>query len=83
MENIDRSRLLRHMFKEGLVRHRLELAIERYAEGDLTVCEAGNLAGVAVGRFMDTLVERGGQADFTAGELADSLDHARNELSNR
>lgn len=83
MENIDRSQLLRHVFKEGLAQHRHDLAIERYAEGELTVSEAANLAGVAVGRFMDTVVERGVRADFTAGELTDSLDHARNELSNR
>lgn len=54
MENIDRSQLLRDVFVEGLAKYRLDLAIERYAVGEQTVGEAATLAGVAVGRFMDT-----------------------------
>lgn len=82
MENIDRSQLLRYVFKEGLEQHRLELAVKRYAEGELTVSEAASLAGVAVGEFMDTLVERGVQADLSVEELEDSLEHARTHLTN-
>lgn len=80
MENLDRSQLLRHLFKEGLEQHRLELAITRYAEGELTVSEAASLAGIAVGEFMDKLVERGINPDLSLDELEDSLEHARTEL---
>lgn len=81
MENIDRSQLLRYVFKQGLEQHRLELAITRYAEGELSVSEAADLAGVAVGEFMDKLVERGIQADLSITELEDSLENARTELT--
>lgn len=81
MENIDRSQLLRYVFKQGLEQHRLELAITRYAQGELSVSEAADLAGVAVGEFMDKLVERGIQADLSITELEDSLENARTELT--
>lgn len=81
MENIDRSQLLRYVFKEGLQQHRLELAVNRYAESELTVSEAAALAEVAVGEFMDTLVERGIQANLSPDELEDSLEHARTHLT--
>lgn len=81
MEKIDRSQLLRHLFKEGLERHRLELAVKRYAEGEVTVSEGAALAGVAVGEFMDALVERGLQAELSPQDLEESLEHARTGLT--
>lgn len=80
LENIDRSQLLRHVLKEGLERYRLELAVERYAERELTVSEAASLAGVGVGAFMDTLVQRGVRPGLSADDLDESLDHAREQL---
>jgi len=81
MENLDRSQLLRHVFKEGLEQYRVELAVTQYAEDELTVSEAAALAGVPVGEFMDTLVERGIQADLSVTELEDSLEHARQHIT--
>lgn len=81
MENLDRSQLLRHVLQEGLEQYRLELAVKQYAENERTVSEAAVLAGVPVGEFMDKLVERGIQADLSVTDLEDSLEHARQHIT--
>jgi len=80
-ENLDRSQLLRHVFKEGLEQYRLELAVKHYTEDEITVSEAAALAGIPVGEFMDKLVKRGIQNDLSIEDLEDSLEHARTHIS--
>ena len=80
MENLDRSQLLRHIFKEGIEQYRLELAVKQHAEDELTVSEAAALAEIPVGELMDKLVERGIQNDLSIEDLEDSLEHARTHI---
>jgi len=64
--------------RDLLARGRVMLAVERYAEGAVSLGRAAELAGLAISRFMDVLARHGVPANLEEDDYFDSLEIVRN-----
>ena len=72
-ERLDKSTAVRKLLSEGLQSWRRERALERFADGELSLSRAAKLAEVSVWEFAD-LVEDADDAWVSADHLDDDLD---------
>ncbi|OYR41955.1 UPF0175 family protein [Halorubrum sp. Eb13] len=72
-ERLDRSTAVRKLLSEGLDEWRTERALERFANGEVSLAKAADLAGVSVWEFAD-LVEGADDAWVSADHLEADLD---------
>jgi predicted HTH domain antitoxin len=63
--------------RDLLTRGRVMLAIERYAEGSVSLGRAAELAGLAISRFMDVLAQHGVPANLDEDDYLESLSLVR------
>ncbi|MYL66191.1 UPF0175 family protein [Halorubrum distributum] len=72
-ERINRSTAVRKLLAEGLNEWRRERAIDRFADGEVSLAKAAELAGVSVWEFAD-LVKEVDDAWVSADHLEADLD---------
>ena len=72
-ERLDRSTAVRKLLSEGLEEWRMERALERFADGDVSLTRAAELAGLSVWEFAD-LVADADDAWVSADHLEADLD---------
>lgn len=72
-ERLDRSTAVRKLLSEGLNEWRRERALDRFADGDVSLIKAAELAGLSVWEFAD-LVEESDDAWISADHLEADLD---------
>jgi len=72
-ERLDRSTAVRKLLSEGLDEWRTERALERFADGEVSLAKAADLAGVSVWEFAD-LVEDANDAWVSADHLEADID---------
>ena len=53
-----KSEILRQVLEEGVKNKKLEIALEKYGNEEVTVSKAAKIADVPLTRFLDILVER-------------------------
>ena len=63
--------------RDLLTRGRVMLAIERHAEGSVSLGRAAELAGLAISRFMDVLAQHGVPANLDEDDYRESLSFVR------
>lgn len=72
-ERLDRSTAVRKLLSEGLEAWRRERALERFADGELSLSKAAKLADYSVWEFA-RLVEESDAAWVSGDHLEDDLD---------
>ena len=72
-ERLDRSTAVRKLLAEGLEEWRTERALERFADGEVSLTRAADLAGLSVWEFAD-LVEDTDDAWVSGDHLEADLD---------
>jgi len=72
-ERLDRSTAVRKLLSEGLEAWWRERALERFADGELSLTTAADLAGVSVWEFAD-LVADADDAWVSSGHLEEDID---------
>jgi predicted HTH domain antitoxin len=72
-ERLDRSTAVRKLLSEGLEAWRTERALERFADGDVSLIKAAELAGLSVWEFAD-LVKDADDAWASSDHLEADLD---------
>lgn len=71
---LDRPSLIKNILISGLKQYRLELAIKRYLEGEISTWKAAEMAGVSL-RIMDrTLQEKGIEMHYSEKSLKEDLE---------
>jgi len=71
-ERLDRSTAVRKLLSEGLEAWRTERALERFADGEVSLTKAADLAGVSVWEFADLVAD--------ADDVWVSTDHLEADL---
>ena len=72
-ERLDRSTAVRKLLSEGLEAWRTERALERFADGDLSLTAAADLAELSIWEFVD-LVENSDAPWVSSDHLEADLD---------
>jgi predicted HTH domain antitoxin len=72
-ERLDRSTAVRKLLSEGLEAWRTERALERFADDEMSLTKAADIAGVSVWEFAD-LVKDAGDAWVSSDHLEADLD---------
>jgi predicted HTH domain antitoxin len=72
-ERLDRSTAVRKLLSEGLEAWRTDRALERFADGELSLTAAADLAGISVWEFA-ALIEDADDAWVSADHLEADLD---------
>ncbi|QZY00483.1 UPF0175 family protein [Halobaculum rubrum] len=67
--SLDRSTTIRKALREGLRELRIEVAVERYQSGEMSVNEAARVAGVSLGEWLEIAHERNLTTQLTPEEL--------------
>jgi predicted HTH domain antitoxin len=78
-EQVDRSTAVKRLLERGIDDWRVETAVRRYHEGEVSVGRAAELAGLSPWRFQDILAERDVEANYTEADLAIDIAAARDE----
>lgn len=72
-EQTDRSTAVKRLLQRGIEDWKLEVAVSRYRDGDLSLGGAAEFADLSVWRFLDVLEERNVEVNYTESDLADDL----------
>jgi len=78
-ETVDRSTAVKRLLERGVEDWRIESAVRRYREGEVSRGRAAELAGVSLWRFQDLLAERDVESNYTEADLAADIVAARDE----
>lgn len=78
-ERTDRSTAIKRLLERGVEDWRVETAVDRYRDGEVSVGKAAELAGLSLWRFLDVLAERGVETNYTEADLDDDLAAVRDD----
>ena len=53
-----RSEVIRRLLHEGISKEKLEMAVKRYVDDEITLCKAAEIAGVSVSKFAEYAGEK-------------------------
>ncbi len=53
-----RSEVIRRLLHEGISKEKLEMAVKRYVDDEVTLCKAAEIAGVSVSKFAEYAGEK-------------------------
>lgn len=76
-EQTDRSTAVKRLLERGIEDWRVETAVRRYRDGEVSIGRATELAGVSRWRFLDILDDRGIEVNYTEDDLAADLEAVR------
>ena len=77
-EGTDRSTAVERLLRRGVEDWRLEAAVRRYRDGDLSLGGATRFANVSIWRMLDVLDERNVEVNYSSADLADDLTAVEN-----
>jgi predicted HTH domain antitoxin len=72
-EDIEESTAIRKLLREGL----MEYATKLYKEGEITLEEAAQLAGISLRRMLETLLNKGIRGNVTLSQQKKTLEHVK------
>lgn len=76
-EQTDRSTAVKRLLQRGIADWRVETAIRRYRDGEVSMGRAVEIADLSRWRFLDLLDERGIDVSYTEDDLAADLEAVR------
>lgn len=78
-EHLDRSTAVARLLERGVADWRIDTAVRRYRDGEVSLGRAAEIADLSLWRFLDVLDDRQVKANYTEGDLEADLDAAREE----
>jgi len=72
-EDIEESTAIRKLLREGLI----EYAAKLYKDGEITLGESAQLAGISLRRMLETLLNKGIRGNVTLSQQKKSIEHAK------
>lgn len=78
-EQTDRSTAIKRLLERGVEDWRVEYAVDRYRDGEVSLGRAAELADLSSWRFLDVLAERGVEVNYAEADLAADLAAVRDE----
>ncbi|MBI2080006.1 UPF0175 family protein [Candidatus Micrarchaeota archaeon] len=72
-DDLDKSTLIREVLTSGLEQKKLELALERYKKGKITLSKAAYLAGISLWKMFDILKERKIDIQYSEDDFKEDL----------
>jgi predicted HTH domain antitoxin len=73
----DQSTLLRRLLDKGIADAKLDIAIQRYIDGNVSLEQGANIADVSLWRFLDELRKRNVQMKYTLEDAKAEADQLR------
>lgn len=58
LSGLDKISAIEHLLKIGLKNSKIEIAIDKYKRGEISITRASEIAGVSLWEFMDELKKR-------------------------
>ncbi|MDI6886643.1 MAG: UPF0175 family protein [archaeon] len=71
---LDRPALIRNILISGLKQYRIELAIQKYLEGEVSTWKAAEIAGVSLRKMNKILQEKGVEIHYSEKSLKEDLE---------
>lgn len=78
-ERTDRSTAIKRLLERGVDDWRVETAVRRYRDGEVSLGRAAELADLSPWRFIDVLDDRGVEATYTKADLAADVAAVRDD----
>jgi len=70
---LDRPTLIKNILISGLRQYRIELAIQRYLEGEVSTWKAAEMAGISLRKMNKILQEKGVEMHYSEKSLKEDL----------
>jgi len=71
---LDRPTLIKNILLSGLKQYRIELAIRKYLEGEVSTWKAAEIAGVSLRKMTKVLQEKGVEMHYSEKSLKEDLE---------
>lgn len=71
---LDRQTLIKNILISGLKQYRIELAIQRYLEGEVSTWKAAEMAGTSLRKMNKILQEKGVEMHYSEKSLKEDLE---------
>ena len=71
---LDRPTLIKNILTSGLKQYRVELAIRKYLEGEVSTWKAAEIAGVSLRKMSKILQEKGIEMHYSEQSLKEDLE---------
>lgn len=71
---LDRPTLIKNILTSGLKQYRIELAIRKYLEGEVSTWKAAEIAGVSLRKMSKILQEKGIEMHYSEQSLKEDLE---------
>jgi len=72
-ERLDRSTAVARLLERGVEDWRIDTAIRRYRDGEVSLGRAAEIADISLWRFLDILEDRRVEANYTEADLEADL----------
>ena len=79
----DQSTLLRKLVNRGLGEARMDIAVERYVKGEVSVEDASVIAGVSLWKFLDELRNRNVMLKYSAEDAEAEINRILERVHSR
>ena len=71
---LDRPALIKNILFSGLKQYKLELAVQKYLEGEVSTWKAAEIAGVSLRKMNKILQEKGVEMHYSEESLKEDLE---------
>ena len=78
-ERTDRSTAVKRLIERGVEEWKLDAAIRRYRDGEVSLGKAAEIAGVSYWQFLDLLESRGVEMNYDESDLESDISAVRDE----
>jgi predicted HTH domain antitoxin len=78
-EQLDRSTAVIQLLERGVEDWRVDTAVRRYRDGEVSLGKAAEIADVSLWEFFDILADRGVEMNYTEEDLAADIAAVREE----
>lgn len=74
LEKRKKSEVLREVLNKGIIEKKIELALEKYRNNEVTATKAANMAHIPLSQFLDILVQKGLEFHYGLKELREDFE---------
>lgn len=74
LEKRKKSEVLREILNSGIMEKKIEIALEKYRNNEVTATKAANMANIPLSQFLDILVQKGLEFHYGLKELREDFE---------
>lgn len=74
LEKRKKSEVLREILNRGIMDKKIEIALEKYRNNEVTATKAANIAHIPLSQFLDILVQKGLEFHYGLKELREDFE---------